>query len=271
MSQKRLNAGVLAILAMLGAVECSAGVRNEDHVLAAHSLQALAAAGDPIVLAQVAPGTSEAQAVVEATSEVAAPVGWIDRIGGFLAESYAREPALMIAVALVLVLSPVLSIVLLVTQSARRMLDRKGATRGPSLKQALQAAGSLSTATTEPGPAAYWSSEAVLEFVDEDYEPLPLIGRMLRIGRHEENDVRLADKTVHRHHAVLQVTGEQGYTITDLSGAEGNGVLVNSERVTQARLRHGDIIELGAVKLRFALESGRTSGRSPSQTQITLH
>jgi hypothetical protein len=227
-------------------------------------------ASDPFVLAQIAPGTSEAQAVAGSSADAAEPTGLAGRIWDFLAESYAREPALMLALALVFVLSPLVSIILMATQSAKRAFVQRQTTRGESLKQAMQAA-STSTATTEPGGATFWNAEAALEFVDEAYDPLPLHGRMLRIGRHEENDVRLADKTVHRHHAVLQLTSEQGYTITDLSGAEGNGVLVNSERVTQARLRDGDVIEIGAVRLRLALNRGKTSGRPAGQTQVTLH
>lgn len=227
-------------------------------------------ATDPVVLAQLAPGTAESQSVADEPVSVPTQPGLLERFRRFLAESYAREPALMIALALVFLLSPIVSVVLLVTQSAKKAIVQRKTMRGESLKQAMQAAGSA-TATTEPGGAAFWNAEAALEFVDEGYDALPLTGRMLRIGRHEENDVRLADKTVHRHHAVLQLTGEQGYTITDLSGTEGNGVLVNSERVTQARLRDGDIIELGAVKLRFALNRGQVSGRPAGQTQVTLH
>jgi pSer/pThr/pTyr-binding forkhead associated (FHA) protein len=74
---------------------------------------------------------------------------------------------------------------------------------------------------------------------------------MIRIGRHEENDIRLASQTVHRYHAVLHRTSEQKFVITDLSGPQGNGVVVNAERVDQAALAAGDLIELGDVRLRF--------------------
>lgn len=259
----------LLLTALAGSVG-KAGVPSDVSVAAIREAPVSALTSDPFVLAQIAPGTSEAQAVVEPSKEPAEAQGLGVRISGFLADSYAREPALMIALALVFVLSPLVSIILLATQSANRAIAHRMTTRGESLKKAMQAA-STKTAATEAGGASIWSAEAALEFVDAAYDPLPLLGRMLRIGRHEENDVRLTDKTVHRHHAVLQLTSEQGYTITDLSGAEGNGVLVNSERVTQAQLRDGDIIELGTVKLRFALGRGRTSGRPAGQTHVTLH
>jgi hypothetical protein len=247
-----------------------AGVPTDGTALAQPAAATTALADDPIVLAQVAPGTSEAEAVVVPAEAVEVSPGLLDRLMSFLAESYEREPALMIALGLVFVLSPIVSIALFAMQSTKRALAHRQTRRGQVLKQAMQAAGTTS-ATTMPGGAAFWNAEASLEFVDDAYDPLPLHGKLLRIGRHEENDVRLADKTVHRHHAVLQLTGDQGYTITDLSGAEGNGVLVNDERITQARLRHGDIVELGSVRLRFTINQSSAAAPPAGRTQVTLH
>jgi len=91
----------------------------------------------------------------------------------------------------------------------------------------------------------------------EEIGPNPLShrldGSMIRIGRHAENDVQLASQTVHRYHAVLHVTPRQGYVLTDLSGPDGNGVLVNEAHVEHAELKSGDLIELGDVKLRFRM------------------
>jgi pSer/pThr/pTyr-binding forkhead associated (FHA) protein len=78
------------------------------------------------------------------------------------------------------------------------------------------------------------------------------IGRtMVRIGREEDNDICLSAHTVHRYHAVIRRTTEGDVVITDLSGDDGNGVLVNGVRVTEARLTRGDMISVGEVKLRF--------------------
>jgi pSer/pThr/pTyr-binding forkhead associated (FHA) protein len=79
-----------------------------------------------------------------------------------------------------------------------------------------------------------------------------VIGRtMVRIGREEDNDICLSPHTVHRYHAVVRRTTEGEVVITDLSGDDGNGVLVNGVRVTEARLTQGDMINVGEVKLRF--------------------
>ena len=74
---------------------------------------------------------------------------------------------------------------------------------------------------------------------------------MVRIGRHEENDVRFGHKTVHRYHAVVHHTADGEFIIKDLSGANGNGVYVNGARVGERPLAPGDLVELGAIRLRF--------------------
>ncbi|NJM33692.1 MAG: FHA domain-containing protein [Rhodomicrobium sp.] len=74
---------------------------------------------------------------------------------------------------------------------------------------------------------------------------------IMQIGRHEHSDIRLDHKTVHRRHAALQRSPQHDFIITDLSGAGGNGVLVNSKRVHTAALKDGDIIQLGEVRLKF--------------------
>ena len=84
-----------------------------------------------------------------------------------------------------------------------------------------------------------------------------IIGRtLLRIGREEDNDIRFAVKTVHRYHAVIRRTTDGVVMITDVSGKDGNGVLVNGARVAEARLRK-------ATSSTWA-RSGCASTRGPS-------
>lgn len=96
-------------------------------------------------------------------------------------------------------------------------------------------------------------AEAMLDELEGDAKSHRLTGTMIRVGRHEENDIQLTSQTVHRHHAVLHVTPRQTYVLTDLSGPEGNGVLVNGKRTEQTELTSGDLIELGDMKLRFRI------------------
>lgn len=74
---------------------------------------------------------------------------------------------------------------------------------------------------------------------------------LIRIGRESDNDVQLVDTTVHRYHAAIHRTEDAEFVITDLSSAEGNGVVVNGRAVSEARLSNGDTIELGIAKLKF--------------------
>lgn len=84
---------------------------------------------------------------------------------------------------------------------------------------------------------------------------LRIAGEMVRIGRDEENDLRLDDANVHRQHAVIQRTSDAEFVVVDVSGVRGNGVAVNGRRMARARLRDGDLIELGTSRVRFRCES----------------
>lgn len=77
---------------------------------------------------------------------------------------------------------------------------------------------------------------------------------MVRIGREEDNEIRLTHPTVHRYHALISRSYEDGYEIADLSDVRGNGVLINGVKVSHHRLFDGDVISLGAARLRFAVE-----------------
>jgi Mg-chelatase subunit ChlD len=85
----------------------------------------------------------------------------------------------------------------------------------------------------------------------ESGERIPLRQTGLRIGRHEDNDIRFTASTVHRRHAVVHMTPQRDFIITDLSGADGNGVQVNSERIDKAELRDGDLVQFGEVQVKF--------------------
>lgn len=75
----------------------------------------------------------------------------------------------------------------------------------------------------------------------------------MRIGREDDNDVVLPVSTVHRYHAVVRRTPDAGYVVFDLSGADGNGVVLNGERVSEAQLHDGDELHLGTARLRFVM------------------
>lgn len=90
-----------------------------------------------------------------------------------------------------------------------------------------------------------------LEPIDESSKKILIESTTVTIGRHQDNDIQFNASTVHRRHANLHMTAEQEFVITNLSGEDGNGVIVNGDRVETMTLSNGDLIELGDVRVRF--------------------
>ena len=166
----------------------------------------------------------------------------------WIGESYARAPALVLGLSVVMVVPPLA----LVGMLARRKRRSHGAP-SPDTTLALTRAGKRSALeqNTMKTEGFSWPTEA---WVDIQGTPggRYVIGRTLvRIGREADNDIRLSAKTVHRYHAAIRRTTDGDVMVTNLSGNEGNGVLVNGKPVDEARLKKGDIINVGEVKLHF--------------------
>ncbi len=62
------------------------------------------------------------------------------------------------------------------------------------------------------------------------------------VGRSQTTDVTLDDGAVSREHIQLVPSGKSCQLIDNYSS---NGCYVNNEKVTKARLRAGDLIEVG--------------------------
>ena len=77
---------------------------------------------------------------------------------------------------------------------------------------------------------------------------LPLTADVTRVGRSLSADVHLDDTTVSRRHAMLVRRGDDTVLLDDGSR---NGVFVNGERVHEAVLRDGGVIQLGRGLMRF--------------------
>jgi hypothetical protein len=183
-----------------------------------------------------------------------AATDWWDRITAAAAEARAlivagheRAPALVLILPALLLLPAAALVSFLLHARARRRKER-------ALSRALELKSATATTTEEPpaGAAApLWSQQAWLSLEGGEARTLPLAGQVIRIGRHQDNDIRLPDTLVHRYHAVIEHTAEEEFVITDLSGKDGNGLFVNGERLARAQLADGDIIELGRTRLKF--------------------
>lgn len=75
-----------------------------------------------------------------------------------------------------------------------------------------------------------------------------------RIGRGTDCDLRIDDPGVSRHHAELQRSGGD-VTLVDVGST--NGVSVDGERVTSARLRDGAVLMLGSTPVTYRQPSTR--------------
>ena len=100
--------------------------------------------------------------------------------------------------------------------------------------------------TLDPQPAA--PTRAVLAGAGRR---TVLSGDRMVLGRSRDCDITVDDANVSREHAELRPT-EGGWKVVDLGST--NGVKVNSRRVEQTKLKHGDRITLGVTDLDFELE-----------------
>ncbi len=195
--------------------------------------------------AESAAGQADFAATLLATAADAGDQAW-SRLTHWVSEGYHRAPALMLGLTVLLAIPPL--------ALAGLMASRKRPT-SPEMTQLIgrssaRKAGRRPTKTAQPEISA-WPTEAWVE-VDREPGKKYVIGRsLMRIGREDDNDICLSVTTVHRYHAVIRRTTDGEVVITDLSGDEGNGVLVNGAQVSEARLAQGDTIHLGEVRLRF--------------------
>ncbi len=163
-----------------------------------------------------------------------------------LATAYDRAPVLVTVLATLLII-PLTALTALLAHALR--VSWSGPVRAKIVtKHAVTFHPNISTG--QPGETP-WPATAWLAIDGFPQAPLPKVQGLVRIGRHEDNDIRLPHSSVHRHHAIIHRTPDAAFIIMDLSGPTGNGVVVNGERCNEVRLAPGDRIELGTVSLRF--------------------
>ena len=152
----------------------------------------------------------------------------------WLAREYRETPAIVLGVGFALMIPPVAVVAML--------FRRRPKSRPRSV-----------VAVPRTVPASAWRVQGIL-FAANNSGDRHIIGHgLVRIGREEDNDVQLAHRTVHRYHAIIERTPEAEFVITDVSGGGGNGVRVDGQRVERARLRGGELIEIGRAQMRFQL------------------
>jgi pSer/pThr/pTyr-binding forkhead associated (FHA) protein len=79
----------------------------------------------------------------------------------------------------------------------------------------------------------------------------------VRIGRAPDSDLQLEERGVWERHLQIDLNPGDGFILTTNPEAR---VIANGQPVEHAVLRNGDLLEIGAVKLRFWLSEARQRG-----------
>jgi pSer/pThr/pTyr-binding forkhead associated (FHA) protein len=87
----------------------------------------------------------------------------------------------------------------------------------------------------------------------------------MTLGRGTTADVMVPDEAVSREHASVRVDG-QTVVVEDLDSS--NGILVNGKPVSQARLEHGDVIQLGSSELEVRAEDDSAAASTPTEPTV---
>ena len=165
------------------------------------------------------------------------PSDYVESIGAAvaaaIASGYRAAPALMLG----LVALIALPVAALVVGIAARWRNQKAADTAPPALRDVRPAGAL---------------HASLEVMSKGgSQHIDILQDMVRIGREDDNDIRIRSRRVHRYHAAIHREDFGIYRITDLAGEEAGGLSVNGQACEDAELKDGDIIELGPGRLRF--------------------
>lgn len=88
----------------------------------------------------------------------------------------------------------------------------------------------------------------VLRAIDGGLGAAYAIGPSTSVGRSKERDIAIADPSVSRDHAAIELDAE-GAFVRDR--ASTNGTFVNGVRVRRQRLHPGDEVAFGTAKMRF--------------------
>jgi hypothetical protein len=174
----------------------------------------------------------------------AEPVG--SQILSMVAGSLDAAPTLVIALALFIAI-PIISALVRATKPMTRP-------RNATLRYRPGRDGDMATRIDDRA-----RTRRLMPYIEIENGPnmqCAIVRDMLRIGREDDNDIRIASRYVHRYHAAIHREDGEHWRITDLTGVESNGVIVNGRRCADARLRDGDLIQLGPGRLRFRIGAG---------------
>ncbi|MCB1509561.1 MAG: FHA domain-containing protein [Hyphomicrobiaceae bacterium] len=168
----------------------------------------------------------------------ALPAWNLDAIAAWIRDGYRHAPALILGLGAAVSL-PVLALIGLF------VIRRRPASPPPAHDDDVP----------KTLPASAWRQRAWIELADGSHRRVEINRNLLRIGREDDNDMQLVHASIHRYHAVIERSPDMIFSIQDLSGPDGGGVLVDGVRIERARLRGGERLDIGGVSLKFHLSA----------------
>ncbi|MFT3732482.1 MAG: FHA domain-containing protein [Hyphomicrobium sp.] len=163
------------------------------------------------------------------------------RAAALFRQSYHAAPALTVGI----ILAACLPLVAALIRMSKPLTRSKNATRPYKPRRGDTFDARLA------GPPAIPRHLPFIEIENGRGMRCAILRDMLRIGREDDNDIRIPSRYVHRYHAAIHREDLDDWRITDLTGVESNGLIINGKRCCEARLNDGDLIQLGPGKLRF--------------------
>lgn len=101
-------------------------------------------------------------------------------------------------------------------------------------------------------------SRVLVGSVDGQTISFPLFKDRLTIGRTKDNDVQLNATYISRRHAVIQIDDAE---VRIIDWGSKNGINVNSKRINEHSLHHGDEIMIGNARFRYEEHKQKKPGQ----------
>ncbi|MFK8068128.1 MAG: FHA domain-containing protein [Gammaproteobacteria bacterium] len=97
---------------------------------------------------------------------------------------------------------------------------------------------------------------AWLVSLDDESVYYEIVSSPWSVGRTRQNDLFLEHSSISRQHAKFKRDQHGNFTVTDLDSL--NGVFVNNTKIPKSKIKDGDKIDIGDVRLKFVLDINGT-------------
>ena len=142
-------------------------------------------------------------------------------------------------------------------EHASSKADRQQADRDRPVTETASGAAAGTGAGKSPDWGKPTTENSILAVLQFDIAPwnVTLTQPEVMIGRHSDDDVRIPDVRVSRHHARLVAKRQGGFEIHNLTAvrSEPNPMLINGAEREHSDIFDGDVVTLGGVSFTFKM------------------